>query len=217
MERSRSDRIAELLEEQILTGRFPEGSRLDEALLAEEHGVSRTPIREAFNRLSLSGLVVQHPRRGVFVRKTSASELIEMFEAMAELEAACGRLAAVRATEAEIEALQAANRLCRAALERGDVDGYYVENGVFHHRIYAYSGNRYLEHEAQRLHRRLKPFRRMQLHLRGRLRQSMHEHEGIVEAIRRGDAAETADLLRQHVAVQGEKFHHLMAHLRAAE
>ncbi len=211
--RSRSDQIAQILEDQILTGRFSPGARLDEASLAEEHKVSRTPIREAFHRLAQSGLVVQQPRRGVFVRISSPVEILEMFEVMAELEAVCGRLAAKRATEAAIEELREVNAECHAACDAGDIDRYYLKNGVFHHLIYALSGNRFLEQEASRLHRRLKPYRRMQLFLRGRLQQSMDEHESIVEAISAGAPERAAELLRDHVAVQGEKFHHVMSHL----
>lgn len=214
--RPRSDRIAELLEEQILTGRFTPGTRLDEARLADEHNVSRTPIREAFHRLALSGLVEQQPRRGVFVRASSPVEIMEMFEVMAELEAACGRLAARRATEQAIAELRRVNQGCREALETGDADLYYEKNGLFHHLVYAQSGNAYLEQEAARLHRRLKPYRRMQLHLRGRLRQSMEEHEAIVAAIAAGEPETAAALMRDHVAVQGEKFHYLMSQMAQA-
>lgn len=212
--RSRSDRIAALLEEQILTGRFPPGARLDEASLAEEHQVSRTPIREAFQRLALSGLVDHAPRRGVFVRQTTAVEIMEMFEVMAEFESVCGRLAARRCSEAALDSLRRANAGCRRALEAGDADGYYEENSTFHQLIYEQSGNHFLAQEASRLHRRLKPYRRMQLHLRGRLRQSMQEHEAIVDAIAAGDDTMAANLLREHVAVQGEKFHHLLSQFR---
>ncbi|OWU83026.1 AsnC family transcriptional regulator [Oceanicola sp. 22II-s10i] len=212
--RSRSDVIAALLEEQILTGRFAPGTRLDEASLAEEHEVSRTPIREAFQKLAQSGLVEHAPRRGVFVRQATPVEIMEMFEVMAEIEAVCGRLAALRSTEAQIDALRRANAACRLAFEAGDADRYYEQNGTFHHLIYAQAGNRYLEQEARRLHRRLKPYRRMQLHLRGRLAQSMAEHEAIVDAIAAGEGTLAADLLRDHVAVQGEKFHHLLTQLR---
>jgi len=214
MESSRSDQIASLLEEQILTGRFAPGARLDEVSLAEEHQVSRTPIREALQRLLLSGLVEHAPRRGVFVRQASAIEIMEMFEVMAELEAACGRLAAMRSSEEAVERLRRVNAGCREALKNGDADAYYEENGAFHHLIYAQSGNRFLENEAARLHRRLKPYRRMQLHLRGRMQQSMDEHDGIVDAIAAGKAGAAAELLRSHVGVQGEKFHHLLQQLR---
>lgn len=213
-ERSRSDGIAALLEEQILTGRFTPGTRLDEVSLADEHNVSRTPIREAFQKLALSGLVEHAPRRGVFVKQATAIEIMEMFEVMAEIEAVCGRLAALRGSDDAVDALRSANQACQRALQAGDADLYYKENGTFHHLIYAQSGNRFLEQEASRLHRRLKPYRRMQLHLRGRLAQSMAEHEAIVEAIAAGDGDRAADLLRGHVAVQGEKFHHLLTQLR---
>ncbi|WP_163847075.1 GntR family transcriptional regulator [Pseudooceanicola aestuarii] len=214
--RSRSDQIAAALEDQILTGRFAPGARLDEVRLAEEHGVSRTPIREAFHRLAQSGLVTQQPRRGVFVRAPSPRDMLEMFEVMAELEAVCGRLAATRATEAAITRLRAVNEACRDAHATGNADLYYERNGQFHHLIYAQSGNTFLAEEAGRLHRRLKPYRRMQLHLRGRLAQSMAEHDAIVAAIARGAADQAGQLLRDHVAVQGEKFRHLIAHLPQA-
>ncbi|MFD2857864.1 GntR family transcriptional regulator [Seohaeicola zhoushanensis] len=131
---------------------------------------------------------MQQPRRGVFVRTASPVEILEMFEVMAEVEAACGRLAARRATDSDIAELRQANAECQKAREAGDVDLYYHKNGVFHHLLYAQSGNRFLEQEASRLHRRLKPYRRMQLFLRGRLQQSMEEHTAIVEAIAAGDA-----------------------------
>ena len=217
MSRSRSDLIAETLEDEILRGRFAPGTRLDETRLAEEHGVSRTPLREAFQKLAAAGLIEQQPRRGVFVREVGAVELLEMFEVMAETEASCGRLAALRISESALADLDAACARCREALEAGQSDAYYRENEVFHHLIYAQSGNRFLAAEAARLHRRLKPFRRTQLHLRGRMAQSMSEHLEIVEALRAGEADRCAALLRAHVAVQGEKFHHLMAGLRAAE
>ena len=91
--------IAEELEGMILDGTFSDGQRLDEVQLAEQFNVSRTPLREALQRLALSGLVEQIPRRGVFVRQPGPVELVEMFEVMAELEAVCARLAASRITD----------------------------------------------------------------------------------------------------------------------
>ncbi len=216
MGKRRADSIAEAIEGLIFDGTYSDGDRLDEIRLAEHFGVSRTPVREAFQRLALSGLVEQIPRRGVFVRQPGPVELIEMFEVMAEIEAVCGRLAALRISDAALSELQDANRKCRAAVEAQDADGYYRENERFHRIIYAQSGNSFLEQEALRLHKRLKPFRRQQLRLRGRMRQSMAEHEDVVTALTEGDATKAADALRRHVAVQGEKFHHLMASLKPA-
>ncbi len=216
MEQRRADNIAEQLEELIFTGMYRDGDRLDETRLAERFGVSRTPLREAFQRLALSGLVELIPRRGAFVRQPGPVELMEMFEVMAELEATCGRLAAMRISDAALEDLRDANAKCQAAVEAQDSDGYYSENERFHRIIYQQSGNRFLEQETAKLHKRLKPFRRQQLRFRGRMAQSMAEHEAIVDALERTDAEQAGQALRGHVAVQGEKFHNLMASLQSA-
>src|SRR6056297_173449 len=216
MEKRRADNIAEQLEELIFTGMYRDGDRLDETRLAEQFGVSRTPLREAFQRLALSGLVELIPRRGAFVRQPGPVELMEMFEVMAELEATCGRLAAMRISDAALEDLRDANAKCQAAVEAQDSDGYYAENERFHRIIYQQSGNRFLEQETAKLHKRLKPFRRQQLRFRGRMAQSMAEHEAIVDALERTDAEQAGQALRAHVAVQGEKFHNLMASLQSA-
>ncbi|MEM9443678.1 MAG: GntR family transcriptional regulator, partial [Pseudomonadota bacterium] len=210
------DIIADALEGLILDSTFDDGERLDEVQLADRFDVSRTPIREAFQRLAQSGLVEQIPRRGVFVRHPGPVELLEMFEVMAELEAVCVRLAAIRITDAALASLRATNQRCQDAVQQNDSDRYYLENEIFHQTLYRQSGNSFLEQECLRLHRRLKPFRRLQLKLRGRLRQSMAEHEAIVDALDQGDGRQAESAIRQHVAVQGEKFHHLMASVRTA-
>ncbi|WP_439123624.1 GntR family transcriptional regulator [Marivita sp.] len=214
MERKRSDLIADTLESLILDGTFANGDRLDEQQLAQRFDVSRTPLREAFQRLAMSGLVEQIPRRGVFVRQPGPVELMEMFEVMAELEAACARLAASRITDEALAELHATNERCNQAVSAREADVYFRENERFHAILYHQSGNSFLENECQRLHKRLHPFRRMQLRLRGRLHQSMTEHEAIVAALEAGNGHSAAEALRAHVAVQGEKFHHLLASMK---
>ena len=210
----RADIIADELEELIFTGEFGDGERLDEIRLAAQFGVSRTPVREALQRLVAAGMATHLPRRGVFVRQPGPVELMEMFETMAEIEGVCGRLATLRISEQALDRLDAANTRCQAAIESSDADAYYRENEQFHNVIYRQAGNSFLENEALRLHRRLKPFRRIQLRLRGRMTQSMSEHLAIVAALKAGDADQTAKALREHVAIQGEKFHLLMSRLR---
>lgn len=216
MDIRRADKIAEELEQLILTDNYCDGERLDEVKLAQQFGVSRTPVREALQKLSLSGLVEQIPRRGVFVCQPGPVELLEMFEYMAEIEAVCGRLAAKRISETALVSLEEANTKCQLAVESNEADEYYRENEQFHHIIYKQSGNEFLENEALRLHRRLKPFRRIQLHLRGRMKQSLAEHKDIVQALSDGNPDRAADALRGHVAVQGEKFHHMMISMKTA-
>ncbi len=216
MERKRADIIADELEGLIFDGTFGDGQRLDEVQLSERFDVSRTPVREALQRLSQSGLVDQLPRRGVFVRQPGPIELIEMFEVMAELEATSARLAASRMSDEALSELRAINARCDAAVEAQDTDGNYRENEQFHAFLYQQSGNRFLEQECLRLQRRLQPFRRAQLRARGRLRQSKVEHAQIVAALHDGDGDTAANLIRAHVAVQGEKFYHLISSLKPA-
>ena len=211
MNKNRADQIAEELQELIFSGSFKDGERLDEIRLAERYGVSRTPLREALKKLAASGMVEQIPHRGVFVRQPGPMELLEMFELMSELEAVCGKLAAKRISEDALKELIGANSKCQAAKENADLDGYYIENERFHQIIYKQSGNTFLEQETLRLQKRLQPFRRVQLRFRGRIEQSMSEHEIIVEALLNGDAHKAETTLRNHVAVQGDKFHQLVA------
>lgn len=206
-----ADRIREELEQAIMAAEFAEGERLDEVTLAARFSVSRTPVREALHALAASGLVETLPRRGVFVRYPSFIKLVEMFDVMAELEAMCGRLAARRITEEELERLEAAALACESAMERGDADEYYRENERFHHILYHASGNSFLAEQASRLHKRLQPFRRLQLRVRGRLRQSMQEHRDVQKAVAAGDAEGAARGLRRHISIQGENLKDLMA------
>ncbi len=206
-----ADRIREQLEQEIVAGAFSNGERLDEVTLSQRFDVSRTPVREALQALAASGLVEQIPRRGVFVRYPSFIEVIEMFEVMAELEAMCGRLATRRISKEGMKALEAAASACEQVLERGDTDEYYRENERFHHLLYEASGNAFLAAEASRLHKRLQPFRRLQLRVRGRMEQSMREHRDILTAFHSGDCAMAAKVMRAHIAVQGERFNDFMA------
>lgn len=214
MEPSRTEQISETLEQLIFKGEYENGQRLDEIKLAEHFNVSRTPIREALQRLVKSGLAEQIPRRGVFVRQPGPIELLEMFETMAELEAACGRFAAARISEDGLKRLVEANNACSQAVEQNDVDDYYLKNETFHQEIYLGSANSFLQNKTLSLQKRLKPYRRVQLHFRGRMTQSLGEHEAIIEAIKAGDGELAASLLRNHVTVQGERFHQLMAGLK---
>lgn len=211
---NRAEQIADSLEQLVFQGEYEDGERLDEIKLAEYFNVSRTPIREALQRLVMSGMAVQIPRRGVFIRQPGPVELLEMFETMAELEAACGRFAAARMTDEALERLSAANLRCRDAVAKEDAAEYYHENEVFHQEIYKGATNAYLQGEALRLQNRLKPYRRVQLRFRGRMAQSLAEHDNIVDALKAGDSERAANLLRAHVTVQGEKFQQLIAGLK---
>ena len=171
MDIRRADQIADTLEQLVFAGEFQDGDRLDELKLAEQFHVSRTPIREALQVLVTSGMAEQIQRRGVFIRQPGPVELMEMFETMAEIEAVCGRLAATRMSDQDLDALGAANDRCQQAIEASDHDRYYSENETFHQIIYRGAANSYLEKQALQLQNRLRAYRRIQLRFRGRLKQ----------------------------------------------
>lgn len=208
-----SEQLREAIEEQIATGELLPGSAIDEFTLAERHGVSRTPAREALIQLAAEGLIEIRPRRGAVVASIGPARLIEMFEVMAELEAMCGRLAARRMTPAEHAELLAAHQACQAARDACDPDAYFYLNEAFHDHIYAGSHNGFLAEQARALHRRLRPYRRLQLRVRDRLRMSYDEHQAVVDAIIAGDPERTVEVLRQHIMIQGQRFADLVASL----
>jgi DNA-binding GntR family transcriptional regulator len=208
---TRSGELREALEEEIATGRLPPGTRLDEKELSDRFAVSRTPVREALMQLASVGIIETRPRRGAIVPQLTMRRMTEMFEVMAELEAMCGRLAARRMSDIEHETLRSIHTACDAV--RGNPDAYYYRNEDFHHVIYRSSHNTFLGEQAAALRRRLRPYRRLQLRVNDRISSSFTEHQGLVDAIIRGEADLAAERLREHVLVQGERFTDLMASL----
>ncbi|KAA0012937.1 GntR family transcriptional regulator [Billgrantia pellis] len=215
--RSNAQRLRDSLENAIINGRLVPGERLDPEALGREFNVSRTPVREAIQQLVASGLVTVTPKKGTFVARVGIDQLIEMFEVMAELEGMCGRLAARRITEEELAALRGALERCEAAARAGDTDEYYYENEAFHDCVYTASHNAFLAGEARQLKQRLKPYRRLQLQVRQRMRSSLQEHRSIVAAIESGDPAEAERTLRDHVLIQGERFSDFVSSIRDFE
>lgn len=211
--KNRSEALRDSIEEMIAIGKYRPGEHLDETELATKFGVSRTPIREALIQLASMGLVVIRPRRGAVVAEIAPQQLVEMFEVMAELEAMCGRLAARRMSPDEHTRLLAAHQACNDARNANDADEYYYKNEAFHQEIYNGSGNAFLEEQARNLHRRLRPYRRLQLRVRDRLSASYAEHQSVVDAIIAGDSDTAAERLRNHVMVQGQRFADLIASL----
>jgi DNA-binding GntR family transcriptional regulator len=219
MKINQSARLRAQIEEEIATGALRPGERLDETSLATRFGVSRTPIREALQQLSIAGLIEHRRHRGAVVAAADPKNLLEMFELMAEFESICARLAARRMLVSDEAELKQTLEACRTAAESGDTDAYYYENERFHRVIYCACGNAFIAEQAVALHRRLAPFRRLQLRVRNRMQASLAEHQGIVDALLKGDGDLAASRAFAHVAVQGERFTDLIAsmHRTAAE
>jgi DNA-binding GntR family transcriptional regulator len=205
--------LRDALEDRILTDEIRPGERLDEAALALEFNVSRTPIRQAIFELAATGLVERFPRRGAFVAQIGPERLSEMFQVMAELEALCARNATRRATPSDLAHISDMHAACDIAAKSGDSDAYYYANEKFHDAIRIVGANTFLRDEIDRLQKRLQAFRRIQLRARDRVSSSLEEHYKIVVAIKAGDETQAANAMRAHVSVQGDQFADLLATL----
>lgn len=198
---TRADHARQLLADEIITGKLTPGARLDECDIAARLGLSRTPVREALRRLAAIGLAELRPHRGVFVAQPDSEHLAETFEFMADLESLCARHAATRMSAVERRLLEAHHLSSGELVRRGDREGYATYNAEFHELIYRFSHNRSLEETAQAIRRRLAPYRRGQFAVLGRLALSFTEHERVVNAIIRGEAAAAGAAMHAHVAV----------------
>jgi len=198
---TRSEQLQTRLAEAIVSGRLKPGSTLDEAQLAAEYAVSRTPVREALRQLSSSGLVEIRPHRGAVVAKPDHDQLRDMFAVMGELEALCAGLCALKMTREERVALDELHRAMAGLVRAGDLDAYSAANIAFHVAIYRGSHNSYLGELASATRRRLAPFRRAQFEGRDRLARSHREHDAVVEAIQRAEAAKAAAAMRGHIGL----------------
>ncbi|MEL3891932.1 GntR family transcriptional regulator [Ferrovibrio sp. MS7] len=199
-----TDDVRERLADEILLGQLEPGSRLDEQSLAQRFGVSRTPVREALKQLAVTGLVEARPHKGVVVSAVTPERLAQMFEAMADLEAACARHAALRMDDAERHALASLHALSREAATAGDFERYDQLNRDFHALILRGCHNDYLSEAAQSLRLRVTPFRRAQFLNPARIEESYAEHEALVAAILARDADAAQATMRGHLAQAGD-------------
>lgn len=193
------DSVVQTLADDIVSGRLTPGTKLDAQAIAERFGVSRTPIRETFGHLAAMGLVTHRPNRGVMVATLSAQSLGALYEAMAELEAALARLAALRMNSAQREALSRLHQESVHLVRDGTADGYARYNQEFHSLIFEGAQSPQLQQLAEATRTRLAPFRRAQFRLVNRISKSWEEHDAIVRALMAGDADGVARMMRLHV------------------
>jgi phosphonate utilization transcriptional regulator len=188
------------IERRITAGELAPGAKLNEAELAAAMGISRGPVREAFRALEQAGLVQTEKNRGVFVRQVSLEEANEIYEVRAALEAQIGRLAAQRAKPVHLERMRAIVKRMHAAGRKRDPDLYFPLNIEFHEALAEAAANRALATHYRRVVNELNLYRReaIQRNLEV-IPISTREHEAVVDAIAKGDAALAARLLYDHV------------------
>ena len=171
--------VAERLRERIYAHQLPAGSWLDEQALAQEYGISRTPLREALKVLAAEGLVLLKPRRGCYVTELSERDLDEIFPVIALLEGRCAAEAAQKASAADLARLAALHDQLEQHAKSGDTGSFFEANQDFHTALQQLAGNRWLSQLIDETRKMLKLTRRDSLRLEGRLKQSLAEHRAI--------------------------------------
>jgi len=212
------DQLASDLQQRVLSGDIPSGTRLRQSALAAEFGVSRTPIREALRKLQAGGLVDLQPHRGALVRGLSAREIRDAYEVRAELEALAAELAAVRIRHDQLDRLRAAQKQFRQGLaktvearENGGPDVQQAvmwgrANDQFHGVIQEAAHNDVLVATLTHLHQSF-PRDLTKIVLAEStplLRANVLEHEEIMGALQQRDPESARELMRRHVRHAGE-------------
>jgi DNA-binding GntR family transcriptional regulator len=197
--KSLTELVTDSVRQQIVTGTLELGSSLSEVRIAKEMGVSRTPIREAFNRLEMEGLVHTVAQRGTFVFSLEPEELGKICDVRVKLETTALRASFRHDPVALGEALAACTRQMVAARKRGDDAGYLEADTHFHQVLFDLSDNRFLNDAYQTIASKMAALRnRLGMHP-DHMQKSYLEHLNMVELIGEGriDAAE--EVLIAHI------------------
>lgn len=190
----------------ILHGDLEDGVKIPEAQLCAQFEVSRTPLREALKALATEGLVTLRPNRGAIVTPLNAEVLREVFEAKEALERFIGRYAAIRATKADLHALEDLHRALQHAETRKNARSYSELNARFHDQLAAATHNSQVQQIYANLQVQVRRARHMINHDPARIAASLHEHEGIMAALRIRAPLDLAERLACHNAATAHAF-----------
>ena len=191
--------ICESLRNAIKNGKLKPGERLMEVQLAEELGISRTPVREAIRKLEQEGYVIMLPRRGTYVSSVSVHDVQEIFEIRTALEKLSTGLAARRIENDELEQLQKLLTKIEGYIEKRDIDNIVKTDIEFHDLLYHVSRNERLSGIISNLKEQLARFRTLSMSYPGRLEETLEEHREMVEAIASGDVEAAREAAERHM------------------
>jgi DNA-binding GntR family transcriptional regulator len=191
--------VAEYIRDKIMRREYKPGERLMQDELAEQLGVSRTPIREAFHKLASEGFIVLSPHRGASVANFSADELVEVYSVRIGLESYAAYLAAERVTDEELKKLENHLRKMDKAKEEADRSHLIRLNRHFHAAIYAAAKQRRLFSLIENYLDLAERYRRMFHSLENRAEHTVDEHQQLLDALRDRDAEAASTLTRIHL------------------
>jgi DNA-binding GntR family transcriptional regulator len=194
------EEVAELLRERIFAsknGDLEPGAWIDELKLAEEYGISRTPLREAIKVLAAEGLVTMKMRRGAYVTEVNAKDLSDVFHLMALLEADAAATVAKSATTEQLKKLEALH----LQLEKSTHDRvkFFTINEAFHLELLKIANNRWRDQMVADLRKVMKLNRAQSLTRPGRIEESLAEHRAIMAALTSRDASIAQTAMRLHI------------------
>jgi DNA-binding GntR family transcriptional regulator len=194
------EEVAELLRQRIFAGKANDmepGAWIDELKLAQEYGISRTPLREAIKVLAAEGLVTMKMRRGAYVTEVNAKDLRDVFHLMAVLEADAAGIAAQVATDVQIKELEGLHQQLEKSVK--DRVKFFTINEAFHVKLLEVANNRWRDQMVADLRKVMKLNRAQSLLKAGRIEESLAEHAAIMAALKKRDAAAAQAAMRAHI------------------
>ena len=198
---SLSEKVYSILRDGIAEGRYQTGECLVEMKIAEELGVSRTPVREALKQLELEDLVASHPNRGVVVKAFTNGDLQDVSTIRHLLEGQAAYWAAERVNQQQLDELREVVDLMEFYTGKNDVSHLVQLDTRFHELIYEASGSRTIRHILASLHHNIRKARQSSLNMPDRAVCSLAEHIQIFQAIERRDAPAAKQQMESHVAI----------------
>ena len=191
--------VYEELKRQILVGEIAPGTRMMAVELAEDMGVSRTPVREAIRKLEKEGLVTIEPRRGAYASDISIKDMVDVLEVRQMLEGMAASMAAQKVTEEEKLDFVEANSAYKNAVKKGNIEEIIRYDELFHQLIVSYSGNKTLNQLLSQVQELALRFRYIYYDDFSRYENMPVEHEEIEEAIISGDTQKAKVVAEEHV------------------
>jgi DNA-binding GntR family transcriptional regulator len=192
------EEVAELLRQRIFNRELAPGSWIDELKLAEEYGISRTPLREALKVLATEGLVTMKVRRGAYVTEVNEKDLTDVYHLLSLLESDAAGVVAAEATPTQIKVLQDLHNQLEKAV--GNRERFFQINEEFHMRLLEIANNRWRDQMVADLRKVMKLNRHNSLLKSGRINESLVEHRAIMQALSAGDAATAVQRMKDHFA-----------------
>ncbi len=192
------EEAAELLRQRIFRRELEPGSWIDETRLAEEYGISRTPLREALKVLATEGLVTMKMRRGAYVTEVSEQDMSDVYHLLALLESDAAGVVARTASDAQLRELQDLHEELEHAV--ADRDRFFQVNERFHLRLLEIAGNRWRNQMVADLRKVMKRNRQHSLLKSGRIEESLAEHAQVMQALAARDATAAAASMQAHFA-----------------